>query len=70
MNLDFLPRDLLYNDMNYDDSSKRMLESMEMLERVKIQKLRGKENQNEKKEEEMGFFDKFVDFLNPFKCGQ
>ena len=55
--------------MNYDDSSKRMLESMEMLERAKIQKLKEKENLEEREEKDQGFFDKFVDFLNPFKCG-
>ncbi len=57
--------------MNYDDSSKRMLESMEMLERAKIQKLKEKENhlENEEEQKEVGFFDKVIDFFNPFKCG-
>jgi len=66
--LDFLPKDLLYNDINYDDSSKRMLESMEILEKAKIQRLKEKENQEQNYEEELGFWDKLANMLNPFKC--
>jgi len=54
--------------MTYDDSSKRMLESMEILEKAKIQKLKEKESNYESKEEELSFWDKVANMLNPFKC--
>lgn len=68
MNLEFLPKDLLYNDITYDDSSKKMLESMEILEKAKMQKLKEKENNYENKEEEPDFWTKVGNFFNPFKC--
>jgi len=68
--LDFLPKDLLYNDLTYDDSSKKMLESMEILEKAKMQRLRENENtyENKEKQEEIGFWDNLFSMLNPFKC--
>ena len=41
---------------------------MEILEKAKIQKLKEKENQQENKEEELGFWDKVANMINPFKC--
>lgn len=66
--MDFLPKDLLYNDVTFEDSNKRMLESLEILEQAKLQRLKEKENNYEMKEEELGFWDKFTNMFNPFKC--
>ena len=64
LNLELLPKDILYNDISYNDTSKQMLESMEILEKAKIQKFVSYEN----KEEEPTFWSKFENFMNPFKC--
>ena len=61
-----MPKDLLYNQKNYNESNKHLLQAIDILEKAQNQ-------QNKKQEEhehEAGFWDKVGTWLNPFKCGK
>ena len=67
--MEFLPKDLLYNEITYDNSSRKLLESLEILEKANNQKSNENEKRFQIKEpEEPSFWTKLGDFLNPFKC--
>jgi hypothetical protein len=63
LDLDFLPKDLLYNNKGYGDSQKNLLDAIEILEKAQHQQI----NIKPKVEEEQGFFSKM--FSN-FRCGK
>jgi hypothetical protein len=66
LDLAFLPKDLLYNENNYNDSNKHLLQAIEILENAQNQK----DKNSEKAEDKEGFWGKVSSFFNPFKCGQ
>jgi Tfp pilus assembly protein PilV len=63
--MSFLPKDLLYTDNSYQESSKNLLSAIELLEKAQENK---KEIDKENKENK-SFWHKMGNFLNPFKCG-
>jgi hypothetical protein len=65
LDLEFLPKDLLYNDSTYEQSQKSLLAAIEILENAQQSK---SEIQNEGKEAKT-LWDRFSTFMNPFKCG-
>lgn len=70
LNLEFLPRDILYNDLNYNETTRNMLDSMHILEKAKKSKMQiESESQNNFKETD-DVWSKIGDFFNPFKCGK
>ena len=62
-------KDVMYNDIAFDDKSKNMLDSINILEKAKISKATDDYYKNNKKNEE-DVWDKIGDFFNPFKCGK
>jgi len=65
IDLDFLPKDVLYNEKTFDESNKNILAAIEILEKA---------NENKREIDQdvrggRGFWDKFSNFWNPFKCG-
>jgi len=63
----FLPRDLLYNNVNYDESKDGILSALNILEHAQEKELKsGKESEPDNR----SGWDKFVNAINPFKCGQ
>lgn len=69
LNLEFLPKDLLYNDLNYNEATKNMLDSLNILEKAKKTKIQIENKQNYKKDQD-DVWTKIGDFFNPFKCGK
>lgn len=69
LNLEFFSKDVLYNDINFSEHAKNMLESMDILEKAKKARIK---NDNlrilDRKDEDI--WSKLGDFLNPFKCGK
>jgi hypothetical protein len=60
-----VPKDLLYNENSYTNSSKNLMAAIETLEQAQI------ENRKKvvKKPQE-NFWNKVGDFFTPFKCGK
>jgi hypothetical protein len=65
LDLEFLPKDLLYNNKNYSDSHKNLMDAIDILEKAQNQQF----NETPKTEPhaETSFWSKI---LNPFKCGK
>lgn len=53
-----MPKDLLYNDKSYEQSSQNLLSAIEILEKAQEDPVGEKEKPKS-----------FWDFINPFKCG-
>lgn len=66
MDLDFLPKDLLYNDSTYKESNRQLLAAIEILEKAQSQK----EKNVKVEEKNEGFWSKVGKIFTPFKCGQ
>lgn len=71
LNMNFLPKDLLYNnERDYNKSTQDILRTIDLVERgQKLQEERAKQKAEKKKKEEEkkeGFIDTF---FNTFKCG-
>ena len=69
--MNFLPKDLLYNERDYKESTQDILRTIDLVERAQKfeeerAKQRGKKIQREEEKKE-GFWDKF---FSTFKCGQ
>ena len=69
MDLSFLPKELLYNDSNYQDSNKNLLNALEVLEKAQNQKEKSIAEENNKKEDS-SFWGKVGNFFKPFQCGK
>ena len=63
LDLGFLPKELLYDESNFDDSNKKLMSALDVLENAQ----KGRKVKEEKKEE--NFWDKVGNFFMPFKCG-
>jgi hypothetical protein len=64
LDLEFLPKDLLYNNnKGYGDSQKNLLDAIDILEKAQNQQM----NTKQKVEDEPGFFGRL---FGHFKCGQ
>ena len=59
----FLPRDVLYNDVTFDDSKKNILSALDILENAQDSKPKKEDEDNR------SGFEKFWNSFNPFKCG-
>jgi len=71
LNLEFLPKELLYNDLNYNDKTKNMIDSMKILEKAKTSKIKSDALQDYNKQNNKDdVWSKIGDFFNPFKCGK
>ncbi len=64
-----MPKDILYNDIAYNENTKNMLDSINILEKAKINKAKDDYYKNNQKKEE-DVWSKIGDFFNPFKCGK
>ena len=64
-----MPKDVMYNDITYDDNTKNMFDSISILEKAKISKATDEYYKSNKKDGE-DVWDKIGDFFNPFKCGK
>ncbi len=68
LNMNFLPRDLLYEGTNYKESTQKILRTIDLVEKAQRIQEEKKEKNNKKKEEPK---ESFIDSLfNAFKCGQ
>ena len=63
--MNFLPKDLLYNERDYKESTQDLVERAQKFQEERA-KQRGKKIQREEEKKE-GFWDKF---FSTFKCGQ
>jgi len=68
--LEFLPKDILYNDLNYNEKTKYMIDSIKILEKAKTSKLKSDALNLDKNRDKEDVWSKIGDFFNPFKCGK
>ncbi len=69
LNMNFLPKDLLYNETNYKDSTQSILRTIDLIE--KSQRIQEEKKQKNIKKKEEPPKESFIDsILNVFKCGQ
>ena len=69
LNMNFLPKDLLYNETNYQDSTQSILRTIDLIE--KSQRIQEEKKQKNIKKKEEPPKESFIDsILNVFKCGQ
>jgi len=68
--LEFLPKDLLYNDLKYNEATKNMLDSMNILEKAKKTKIQMESQSLNKMNDTDDVWSKIGNFFNPFKCGK
>jgi hypothetical protein len=66
LDLQFLPKDLLYNQKNYTESNKNLLAAIDILEKAQTQQNKPKVEE----EDDPSFWSKVGTWLNPFKCGK
>ncbi len=68
--MEFLPKDILYNDLNYNEKTKYMIDSIKILEKAKTSKLKSDALNLDKNRDKEDVWSKIGDFFNPFKCGK
>ena len=69
LNMNFLPKDLLYNENNYQDSTQSILRTIDLIE--KSQRIQEEKKQKKVKKNEEPPKESFIDsMLSVFKCGQ
>ena len=68
LNMNFLPRDLLYEGTNYKESTQKILRTIDLVEKAqRIQEEKKEKNKKKKEEPKESFIDSL---FNAFKCGQ
>jgi hypothetical protein len=68
LDLDFLPKECLYNqEKDYYDSKYDLIEAIDILEKAEEKEII---NQKDDQEREESGWNRFIRFINPFKCGQ
>ena len=72
LNMNFLPKDLLYNESNYKESTQSILKTIDLVEKAQIlheEKIKGNvtKKKDNNKENKKGFWE---DLFSTFKCGQ
>ena len=72
LNMNFLPKDLLYNESNYKESTQSILKTIDLVEKAQIlheEKIKGNvtKKKDSNKENKKGFWE---DLFSTFKCGQ
>lgn len=63
--MSFLPKELLYNDKQYDTSNLNLMAAIDLLDKAIENKRDHEEIVHEKT-----FWEKVGEFFNPFKCGK